>query len=72
MTVIGNNCSASRWHAMREAGEQSCVDRLPLILQNPLHFISCAGEASFDARLEDAPQIFYRLEMSFSRLPITC
>ena len=63
MTMIRDNSSAARGHAVREAGEQFFVERLPLLLQNPLHFVRRASEPSFDARLEDAPQILDGVEV---------
>ena len=63
MTVIRNNCSAARRHAVREAGEQILVQRLPFLLEHPLDFVSCTSEAILDARFEDAPQILDRVEV---------
>ena len=61
--MICNNSGASRWHAVREAGEQLFAESLPFLLQNSFNFICRASESCFDARLEDAPQILYRVEV---------
>jgi hypothetical protein len=61
--MICHNSSAARRHAVREAGEQFCVERLPLLFQHALHFVRCASEPCFDTRLEDAPQVFDGVEV---------
>ena len=55
MALIRHNRSASRGHAVREAGEQLFVERLPFLLENPLNLISRARESLLDSALQYAP-----------------
>jgi hypothetical protein len=55
MTVICDDSSTTRRHAVRQAREQVLVQPFPFLLENLLNFVRRASQPLLDAPLEDAP-----------------